>query len=575
MMDQASQQQAILGVALAEGRFGPGALTALTTAQAQQASDLASFRDSAIPQESWALTKTLASPPARQAQAVEQRAIAASNGGLALGPQASQQWSAGMSYTVGWMGHAEQELAAWIPVYAQALQRSAMRSAIVTGGTGLGTLALVLLGSVLAARSMLPWRRRLEPAAPEGAGAPLPSSAGTPAASLFEMDQLATQIWRNSDSAVILADHETPCPAEPLALVEALRAAASEIEEHGRVILDVQQGVCVSGSAATDTVHLFAELLENATTFSPETARVIVSGYALYGGGSLIAITDGGTGMSEEELTLLNRQLANPSLTDMAAARHMGLFTVALLAARHGITVTLSMPPDGGTTAEVYLPAALISLDAGPDGLRGRAGEAPLAGTSAETAARVTDLPLPARRFASEPAPPLGPETAAPEAVPLMLGAPVPSPAPATSTGMTEPEPVGAEPGDGTPIFESVRSGYLYAFGRDPLPFSEKQAGQSPTGRPAKPPTSPDGGNSRAVARPPTAGRPASFGRPQRVPQPGWTRGTAVDQETRQASAAESAELTRSKLASFQRGSRQARTVARPDRSARQPGQDG
>ena len=65
MIDHASQQQAILGTALAAGRFGPGALTALTTARARQASDLAAFRDSATPQESWALTETLARLPGR------------------------------------------------------------------------------------------------------------------------------------------------------------------------------------------------------------------------------------------------------------------------------------------------------------------------------------------------------------------------------------------------------------------------------------------------------------------------------------------------------------------------------
>jgi signal transduction histidine kinase len=612
MLDQASQQQAILGVALPEGRFGQGALTALTTAQAQQASDLASFRASAIQQESWALTKTLAGQPAQQAQAVEQRAIAAGNGVLALGPQASQQWSAGMSYTVGWMGHAEQELAVWIPVYAQGLQRSAMRSAIVTGGVGLGAVALFLLGAVFAARSMVRWRRRLEPAAPEGAAAPLPSSPGAPPpsnvdvstgffwrsqtllerllglidswelneddperlANLFEMDHLATRIRRNSDAALVLAGHETPRAAEPLGLMDVLRAAASEIEEYRRVTVDVQQGVRVSGSAATDTVHLLAELLENATTFSPDTTQVIVSGHACVGGGSLITITNGGTSMPEEEVRLLNRQLVNPSLADMTIVPHTGLSAVALLAARHGITVTLSVPPDGGTTAEVYLPDALISVGAGPGGWQGRAGEALVAETSADAAAGVADLPLSARRFASGPEPPLGPETDAPELVPVMLGAPVPSPAPGTSAGVTEPEPMGAEPGDGPPIFESVRSGHFYAFGRD-LRVSEQQAGQTPAERPARPTASGGDGNGRAVAGPPTADRPATSGLPQRVPHPEQVHGAAAGQETRQASAAESAEITRSRLASLQRGSRQARTEARLNRSAKQPGQDG
>jgi hypothetical protein len=509
MMDHASQQQAILGVALAEGRFGPGALAALTTAQAQQAGDLASFRDSATPNESWALTETLAGPPVRQAQAVEQRAITAGDGVLALGPQSSQQWSAGMSYAVGWMGRADQELAAWITADAQALQRSEMRSAIVTGGAGLGVLALVVLGTMFAVRSMVRRRRPSEaasegtaaplanavraplprgpaappshsPAAPPshsaaapppiGAAAPVPSSAAAPPAKLFQMDYSTMRIWRDSDSALVLADRQTPHPAEPLALVEVLAAATSEIAECSRIILDVQQVVCVSRSAVTDTVNLLAELLENATSFSPETTPVIVSGHALCGGGSLVTITDGGTGMSEEDLRLLNWQLANPSLADMAATSHMGLFGVALLAARHGITVTLSAPPDGGTTAEVYLPDALVTLDA-PE-LR------------------------------------LDRETDAREAVPAVLGAPVPSPAPGTSSEVTEREPMDAEPGDEPPIFESVRSGYLYAFGREPLPFSEEQAGESPTAQPARPSTSPpaspsaseDAGNGRAVA---------------------------------------------------------------------------
>jgi hypothetical protein len=584
MMDQASQQQAILGVAIAEGRFWPGGLTALSTAQAQQASDLASFHDWAIPQESWALTKTLAEPPARQAQAVEQQATAAGDGVLALGPQASRQWSAGMSYTVGWMGHAEQELGAWIPAYARALQQGAMRSAVVTGGVGLGALALVLLGIVFAARSTVRSRRRLDPLAPQGAvphlarnaGAPLPGSASAVSvgffwrshpllgrllrlvdswelheedpdrlASLFEIDHLATQIWRNSDSALALNGHETPRPAEPLSLLDVLRAAASEIDEYGRVTLDVQQGVRVGGSATTDTVHLLAELLENATTFSPDTTQILASGHALYGGGSLITITDGGTGMSEEELTLLNRRLVNPSLAGTTAAPRAGLSAVALLAARHGITVTLSMPPDGGTTAEVYLPAALISLDAGPGGWQGRTGEALLAETSAEADAAAADLLASARRFASGLGSPLGKETDAPEAVPVLLSAPVPSPAPGTSAGLTEPEPAGAEPGDEPPIFESVRSGYLYAFGRGMPQGSERPADPS-----------------------------ATSGLPQRVPQPGQIHGAAADKETRQAPGTESAEITRARLASFQHGSRQARAAARPDRGAKQPERD-
>ena len=563
MIDHASQQQAILAVALADGRFAPGALTALTTAQAQEASDLALFRTSATPEESRALAATLASPQARQAQAVEDQATAAGNGVLALGPQASQQWSAGTSATAGWMGRAQQQLAGWITADARSQQRSAVRSAIVTGLAALAALALLLLATMLAARSWVRRRRRFETLALESAEAPLPISASAVSvgvsrrnhsllerliqlidsaelneddperlAKLFELDHLATRIWRNSDSALVLGGHETPRPAGPLALVDVLRAAVSEIEEYDRVILDVQHGVCVSGSAATDTVHLLAELLENATTFSPETTQVVVSGHAVVGGGSLITITDRGPGMAEEELALFNWQLDNPAPADMAVARRMGLFAVAFLAARHGITVTLSKPLDGGTTAEVYLPAALISLGNAHGNWQGGAGEASVSRAGGEAGAGVSavlDAPV---RFAAEPESAPALETDELEAVPVMMSAPVSAPAPETSTAAAAPEPVsdgpGDGPGDGPPIFESVRSGYLHAFGRD---------------------------------------------LPHRTPQPGQVRSAAADEHSEHATVAESAESMRSKLASFQRGSRRARATAQ-NRSA-QPGQDG
>src|SRR6266567_7820725 len=157
MKDQASQQQAILGAALADGHFGPGALTALTSAQAQQASDLVSFRSSATPEESWALTGTLAGPLAGQARAVEQRATAAGNGPLSLGAPARQQWQAGMSYTVGWMRHAELQLASWITDYARALQRMHQEAVQLAGEEAQlrGSVSAVFAGFFRRSHSLL------------------------------------------------------------------------------------------------------------------------------------------------------------------------------------------------------------------------------------------------------------------------------------------------------------------------------------------------------------------------------------------------------------------------------------
>ena len=129
MKDHASQQQAILAVALAQGHFGPGGLMALTTAQAQQASDLVSFRSSATPEESLGPDPHPGRAATEQARAVEQRATGGRRP-AGLRSQAREQWRAGMSYTVGWMRHAEQHYG-WITALRPgpaAKQRSGPRS---------------------------------------------------------------------------------------------------------------------------------------------------------------------------------------------------------------------------------------------------------------------------------------------------------------------------------------------------------------------------------------------------------------------------------------------------------------
>ena len=91
---------------------------------------------------------------------------------------------------------------------------------------------------------------------------------------LFRMDHLATRMRRNSENLLMLAGHEAPRRwAEPVPLVDVLRAASSEIEQYERIVLDVQPDVAVVGAGVADTVHLLAELLENATTFSARPPR--------------------------------------------------------------------------------------------------------------------------------------------------------------------------------------------------------------------------------------------------------------------------------------------------------------
>ncbi len=149
--------------------------------------------------------------------------------------------------------------------------------------------------------------------------------------------------------------------------------------------------------------------------------------------------TDSGPGMSGEQLSQLNWRLAHPPAADVASSWRVGLFAVAHLAARHGITVVLSQPPDGGTTAEVHLPTALISHDVVPGGWLRQAAAAPLARTGERANGRTPawDVPFSALRIAAKPEPPVAPETGVAEAVPLTLSAPVPSAEPGSTAANT------------------------------------------------------------------------------------------------------------------------------------------
>jgi signal transduction histidine kinase len=185
--------------------------------------------------------------------------------------------------------------------------------------------------------------------------------------SLFRLDHLATRMRRNSENLLVLAGHEAASRrwSQPVPLVDVLRAAISEIEQYERVVLNVQPGIQVIGQAVNDVVHLVAEIVENATTFSPEDTQVYVTGQPLTSGGVLLDITDNGVGISEQEMAHANWRLDNPPVVDVAVSRRMGLFVVGRLAARHGVRVRLRHAQSGGLTALIWLPEAVAAPESG------------------------------------------------------------------------------------------------------------------------------------------------------------------------------------------------------------------
>ncbi len=179
--------------------------------------------------------------------------------------------------------------------------------------------------------------------------------------------------------------------------------------------LNVQPGVAVSGHAVSDVVHLLAEIIENATVFSSKDTPVRMSAQQLANGGVLFEIGDGGVGVSQARLAEMNHRLDHPPIIDESVGRHMGLFAVAHLAARHGVRVRLRPGSPRGLTVLVWLPDTLIEHVT-----RTYAGSATPAGARADmfsgrtnsgrgvTPGTGADGPLPGRPEASPRPHPLG-----------------------------------------------------------------------------------------------------------------------------------------------------------------------
>ncbi|MBE1465932.1 nitrate- and nitrite sensing domain-containing protein [Kibdelosporangium phytohabitans] len=182
-------------------------------------------------------------------------------------------------------------------------------------------------------------------------------------ASLFELDHLATRMRRNSESLLVLSGTGLSRQlTRPVPAADVVGAAVSEVEQYARIEVLSAPEVAVQGRAVNDLVHLIAELLDNATSFSEPEKKVTVRMAATRKKELAIQITDQGVGMSADEIEASNRRLADPPDMDVSVTRRMGLYVVARLAQRHNIQVRLrdNEDIDGGLIARIIVPASLI-----------------------------------------------------------------------------------------------------------------------------------------------------------------------------------------------------------------------
>ncbi|MFD4509517.1 nitrate- and nitrite sensing domain-containing protein [Streptomyces sp. NPDC058457] len=178
---------------------------------------------------------------------------------------------------------------------------------------------------------------------------------------LFKLDHLATRVRRNGENLLVLGgERPTQQWDHPLPLVDVIRAAASEVEQYERIELAGIPEAEIHGRAVTDLVHLLAELLENATSFSSPRSTVRVTATRLPDTRIMVEIHDKGIGLVPEDFALINHKLANPPTADADVYQYMGLFVVGRLADRHGIRVQLRPAAgESGTTSLVMLPGTI------------------------------------------------------------------------------------------------------------------------------------------------------------------------------------------------------------------------
>ena len=119
--------------------------------------------------------------------------------------------------------------------------------------------------------------------------------------------------------------------------------------------------IALSGPAVNEMVHLLAELIQNATSFSAVDMPVEIAGQLLNTGGVLISVTDRGVGMSVQDISHANWWLENPPPVDIDVPKWIGLLVVSRLAARRGVRVRLQHAELGGLAALVWIPDELVA----------------------------------------------------------------------------------------------------------------------------------------------------------------------------------------------------------------------
>ncbi|MFC5663098.1 ATP-binding protein [Kitasatospora misakiensis] len=183
---------------------------------------------------------------------------------------------------------------------------------------------------------------------------------------LLKADHAAAQQARLAQTLAVLcgarAGRHWP---EPVSLEDVVRGAQSRILPFQRVMIRSRLETAVVGAAAEALIHAVAELLDNATRYSPPSTQVFVTLMPVHNG-AVIEIDDGGVGMPEPAVAKAADALAGGSgleVSRLGEVPQLGLAAVGRLCEQYGFRVTLSSAPSpyGGVRVVVLLPNALLT----------------------------------------------------------------------------------------------------------------------------------------------------------------------------------------------------------------------
>jgi hypothetical protein len=260
---------------------------------------------------------------------------------------------------------------------------------------------------------------------------------------LDQLEHVTTRLRRSADSLLVLSGTiDQQLNTMPARLTDVFDAALIEIEGSNNVeVVQPVPDVAVPADLASDLRLLLAELLENATNFTPPGSSVRLGatrdGRGAYAPDLTIAIVDHGLGMSPARMDEENRRLVERERLDVVPTRVLGLFVVGRLARRHGLSVRLESSPGRGVTATVRVPARILAPGSVPATTAALGSVPPLAAAALESATRSGPFPWlearPAIGTASVPS--------SPAPAPVSVGrAPAPTPATKAGTRVRDPE---------------------------------------------------------------------------------------------------------------------------------------